>query len=426
MFDTVTPMAATGDTQVQSLHDAIDALLDAPVDALDPAELDRRVMALHAEHARLTVALAQHVDRWQAGSTWASDGSRSAAHRLASATHSSLASARTEIARARRLRHTPAVRSEVIAGHMSLDDLHLFGRACTPARAQLYTRDEQLLVQQARTLRHADVKALLRYWQHAADDQLAHDGMAHDPLPDSALHLSSTLDDTYVLNATLGPIDGHIVDDELRRLEREIYLADRADGRERTASQRRAAALVEMAIRSATAPADGKRPAPLFSVVVGERSFEQLCEIGYRTVLRPEHLTGYLHQAAYETLLFDGPTTVVSVSRQRGFTGTLRRAIQVRDRHCQHPSGCDEPAARCDVDHIQPVSRGGRTSQAGGRMQCSTHNRNQHFHDHDAVARPERSVDRLDELRVKIRWRTQYEDRLISTRIAALAPARSG
>jgi hypothetical protein len=110
-----------------------------------------------------------------------------------------------------------------------------------------------------------------------------------------------------------------------------------------------------MATRSATTPADGQRPAPLFSVVIGNQAFEHLCEIGYRTVLRPEHLTNHLDQAAYETLLFDGPTTIVSVSRQRTFTGTLRRAIQIRDRHCQHPSGCDEPAERCDVDHIRPT-----------------------------------------------------------------------
>ena len=48
-------------------------------------------------------------------------------------------------------------------------------------------------------------------------------------------------------------------------------------------------------------------------------------------------------------------------------SGALRRAIQVRDRHCQHPSGCDEPADRCDVDHTVPVSQNGRTDQFGGR-----------------------------------------------------------
>jgi HNH endonuclease len=68
---------------------------------------------------------------------------------------------------------------------------------------------------------------------------------------------------------------------------------------------------------------------------------------------------------------------VISVSHKRTFTGALRRAIEVRDRHCQHPSGCDEPADRCDVDHIQPHSHGGETSQHNGRLSCWPHNRDE-------------------------------------------------
>jgi len=73
--------------------------------------------------------------------------------------------------------------------------------------------------------------------------------------------------------------------------------------------------------------------------------------------------------------VFDGPSRVIEVSRKRRFTGALRRAIQVRDRRCQHPSGCDVPANRCDCDHIQPRSERGPTSQDNGRLLCPTHNR---------------------------------------------------
>ena len=110
-----------------------------------------------------------------------------------------------------------------------------------------------------------------------------------------------------------------------------------------------------------------------------------------------------------ETVLFDGPSTVVSVSKRRTFTGALRRAIEVRDRHCQHPAGCDVPADRCDVDHIVPAARGGPTSQANGRLQCPTHNRNAAKHDHGAQPRPDRTVTILDEIRATIRWRMRHE-----------------
>ena len=52
----------------------------------------------------------------------------------------------------------------------------------------------------------------------------------------------------------------------------------------------------------------------------------------------------HLGVAEVETILFDGPFTVIAASTARSFTGRLRRAIEVRDRHCQHPSGCDVPA----------------------------------------------------------------------------------
>ena len=42
----------------------------------------------------------------------------------------------------------------------------------------------------------------------------------------------------------------------------------------RTAAQRRAAALVELAVRANAAPTDGKRPLPLVNVVVDAATFE--------------------------------------------------------------------------------------------------------------------------------------------------------
>jgi len=112
-----------------------------------------------------------------------------------------------------------------------------------------------------------------------------------------------------------------------------------------------------------------------------------------------------------ETILFADPLTILGVSQRRSFTGRLRRAIEVRTRHCEHPSGCDEPASRCDVDHIQPYSEGGVTSQFNGRLECWKHNRHPDFHDHDAQPLPQREITQLDQLRALIRWRQQHHQR---------------
>jgi hypothetical protein len=164
---------------------------------------------------------------------------------------------------------------------------------------------------------------------------------------------------------------------ELNRLTEELRLEDKASGTVRTAGQRRVDAMVEMAKRSRTARRGGLRPRPLLTVLVGADTLKTVCELANGTVIAPGQVVPLLSEADLERVVFDGPDRVISVSRKRTFTGALRRAIEVRDRRCQHPSGCDEPADRCDVDHIQPHSQGGETSQHNGRLSCWPHNRHE-------------------------------------------------
>jgi hypothetical protein len=207
----------------------------------------------------------------------------------------------------------------------------------------------------------------------------------------------------------LNKVDGEIVTGELNRLERQLYLADQAAGITRNHSERLAAAMVEMATRSAATPVDAQRPRPLFTVLLGDDTFRRLCELGNGQVISPDLIVDDLGVADLETILFDGPFTVIAASAARSFTGRLRRAIEVRDRHCQHPSGCDVPAAECDVDHIVAWDDGGVTSQFNGRMECRPHNRDAAKHDHGTVPYLERRVDYLDQVRARLRWQLLHQ-----------------
>ena len=208
-----------------------------------------------------------------------------------------------------------------------------------------------------------------------------------------------------VIDGTLDAIDGAIVTAELQRLERLQYLADQAAGVTRSHGQRLAGALVEMAARSASTPAGAQRPRPLFTALVGDDTVTRLCELANGVVITPDTLIPHLGVADIETILFDGPLTVIAASPARTFTGRLRRAIEARDRHCQHPAGCDVPADDCDVDHIIPFALGGPTSQFNGRLECRPHNRDATKHDHGATPHPDRPVTVLDEIRARLRWR---------------------
>jgi Domain of unknown function (DUF222) len=180
--------------------------------------------------------------------------------------------------------------------------------------------------------------------------------------------------------ALLDPVGGAAFKSELDRLEHRLYLADKKTGNLRTVTQRRADALVEMAHRSRTSKAGGLRPRPLITIHTGEQAFARICELAHGTVITPGQTVPHLTQADIERIVFDGPDRVLSVSRRRRFTRALRRAIEARDRHCQHPSGCDEPADNCDVDHQQPYAEGGLTCQENGGLQCHPHNRDENKH----------------------------------------------
>ena len=109
-----------------------------------------------------------------------------------------------------------------------------------------------------------------------------------------------------------------------------------------------------MAIRSATAPADGLRPKPLFTVTIGIEPFNHLCETAAGTIIAPGLLMPLLSEAEFERIIYDPPNRNIQASRRRSFTSAIRRIIEVRDRHCQLADDCFEPAAHCDVDHITP------------------------------------------------------------------------
>ena len=77
-----------------------------------------------------------------------------------------------------------------------------------------------------------------------------------------------------------------------------------------------------------------------------------------------------------ERIWFDGADNPITTSPKRTFTGAIRKAIQIRDQRCTHPSGCDAPAEHCDIDHINEHTNGGPTSLDNGRAHCPRHNRN--------------------------------------------------
>jgi hypothetical protein len=350
---------------VTDLRNAIDALQAIDPDSLGDEELSKLLVDLHAQSARLEAARVDLTGAWDA--------------------HRPRGAASGEVRLARRLRGMPATAAALAAGDISGDHADRLARANRPGLEAAFARDEELLVGHATELCWSDFARAVAYWEQLAEPDEAEAG-AETQHHARRAHRSRTLGGAWVLDAFLDPISGAVVDDTLSEIEAELFAADWAkakvehgdtvtvDKLARTPAQRRADALVEMATRACTAPADGCRPRPLVSMLVDYPTFTgRVCELFNGAVIAPGALARLLTDADIERIVFNGPSRVIDVGRRtRFFTGALRRAIQVRDRRCTWP-GCDTPAQRCDIDHIVAWADGGATTQDNGTLRCPYH-----------------------------------------------------
>ena len=360
---------------VERCVSAVGALDEVDLDVLSDVQLDETLTALVLLAHRLQRSTCRVAARWDGRSVWTSDESRSARARLARDTHTSRSTAGTMLRRARALEAMPLVADALTAGVLSTDHVDLLAAACSDGRETLMARDEEHLVQALSGLRFDECIKVVDYWRQCAEQELNLDDPPPDLAPSTATMGAGVGAEVHLV-AHLDPLDGATVNAALQRLMDELRRADRDTGRPRRGTgQLRAAALVEMARRAMAAPSGIRSSRPLVSVICGEASFAHLCELASGRVLAPNVLVPHLDQLDVQTIVFDGPFKPIEATRRRAFTGVLRRAIEARDRHCQHSSGCDEPIDACDVDHIIPWSAGGETSPGNGRLLCRFHNR---------------------------------------------------
>ena len=99
------------------------------------------------------------------------------------------------------------------------------------------------------------------------------------------------------------------------------------------------------------------------------------CETSSGHPVPPRLLIQALLTAQVRRVVLDARSTVVDLGeRKRLFTGNARIAATLLERFCNHP-GCEIPADRCQIDHNQSHTDGGRTDQANAGPECGPHNR---------------------------------------------------
>jgi hypothetical protein len=360
---------------------ALDRLNATDLHALTPTDVDQAMLEWERFEAKAAAFKAKLCRRFELDREWATVGAQRPGNYLATKLRVPSKTFSRQFSVARRQAQLPAVEQALAAGDISPSHRDKILAIDNPRVHDALVADHEQIVGWAKRLRWKDFEHALARWLEEADE----DGPEPSDLDDNRLDLSQSFGGRWRLDGNLDPIGGGIVAAELRRLEDLEFKADWADARQqlgrepqpnelrRTPKQRRAAALLEMARRSATGPEEGRRGAILLSVFVGIDALRRIVELDNGTVLTPGQVVPWLDEATFETLVFATGFRDITASTQRTYRGALRRAVLGRDRECFHEY-CDAPASHCQVDHYEPASKGGATTAPNGQGSCPHHN----------------------------------------------------
>jgi hypothetical protein len=372
--------------------DTFEATIDE-LARLDEFSLSDRetVVRVHRLAAKVDYLKSKVAAAFDAGGEWAMNGARTSVMWVDTRCHAAKTDTHRQLRLGRALAHMPATEQAWSAGLIGAAQVEALAKLVTPLTKDAFERDEAMLVDQAKKMKFATFQRVTAYWEQCADPDGAKDSdMAR--VARRRVWLVPGFDAMWSGRMNLDQIGGSIVSNELTRLEQELFEADWAKakkqlGREprthelcRTPGQRRADALTEMAIRSATVAPDGRRPRPLVTFHVGWETINgRLSQLADGQVLAPDTMLGWLVSADFERAVF-APGKRVEVSHTaRLFTGATRRAIELRDKQCTHEY-CDVRADQCQIDHVVDYTKGGLTDQENGKVLCGFHNRLKNGH----------------------------------------------
>ncbi len=370
---------------------------------VEPAELDdvglaERLTDLVRLQSRVASEVSRHVRVWDVRGGWVSDRSKSAAARLAREANCSKVTAASSVALAREVAVMPGTAAAWSDGRISTDHVRRLVRACTGDRRERFLADEEDLISAAVDLagNFAGFHRVVSVWEQYVDDEM-HDPTDPNDLPKGEKRRREgrhcTLresDDGWDLKGSLTKVGGEIVRTQLQRCFDDLWRQDWNEARDRlgegtpiseadlgrTHRQRWADALVEMARRAGACLPGDALPMPLVTVhVTATEMTGPIRETFNGLALSRRDVADLIASGADWERVICGPSgqPVNLTSVQRNFTGALRRAVQLRDRVCSHPT-CDVEAERCQVDHVVEHSAGGPTNIDNARLLCPKHN----------------------------------------------------
>lgn len=274
------------------------------------------------------------------------------------------------------------------AGVLGREHIRLLRHADTPITRLALLRDQEILVNAAKTCSFGGFQVAVQYWINAADP----DGqLPNEQVRENELSVTRRDDGSISFKGQLDPLLGTAVKKAIDAEFEKIAADSTATISFVSRGSQRATALANIVSRGATR-ADGTLPAPLINVVVSEQVAEDLveglvphidpndldgrCEFLDGTPLHPAFAAKLMPRAIFRRAVFDATSRAIDVSvNARLFPRWMKDIALIQSRgRCAEP-GCDAPTSWLQADHIHPHSKHGATELANVQPLCGPSNR---------------------------------------------------
>lgn len=399
------------------LGSALDALASEDLFDIPGAGLLARTAELVRARNRIDAELARTVRRAELAQAPEHDGLPSMASWLRGHARLSPAAAGQIVRNGRLLEQLPAVAAGCAAGVITGEQVSVLAPVVRPENLTAAAEQgvdvaevDSVLAQTAATRQHVQLGRVVHHYLSRLDP----DGAEPDPTQSRSLTLSKHSDGSLSIRGELDPVGGEKVQSVLES----FVQADRPAGDTRTRAQQLGDALVQWADVTLAA---GQTPI-LRTVkphVVAMIHVEDLADPTTVPDAAPLGFGAVISAARARWLACDGNLSRIVMGPEgqvldhgrgkRIVPAGLRRAVEVRDRHCVF-AACGAPTHWCDVHHVQEwLLEEGPTSLENSALLCERHHTK--VHHGFAVARQPDG-----------RWRTWRPD---GTEILVYPPLRT-
>jgi hypothetical protein len=392
-------------TTQSQLQNAVDALVGSSIDALTTDALGENIIDIRIAVDRLEAESLRLVHRFHQEGGALSDGGGTTVSWLRRCCRMTAKAAAYTVHLARTLGEMPATLDSARAGRSSFANVAMIGHLAGQVGVEQLRPYEDFLVEAAEQV----TPRQMRYATQTTRLGIDPDGVLADANHDHErrwLDCDETYGGVFVVRGQFDAEGGALLKAAIDSLSHGL-----TRGEERSASQRRADALVDMAAAHLrcgdSRDVHGQRPHLTLTVSAdtlraGARDAHAVSEDTLRVVAiaQPAELGGVgpIHPEIARRIACDAVRTVVSVAptaddsswitgspavplsvgrATRTIPASIRTALVLRDNGCRFP-GCDRPPAWTDGHHIIHWADGGPTELGNLVSLCRSHHRQVH------------------------------------------------